>query len=39
MLYQNDSEYVFDSSKFTKAFGYEPTTYAEGVRFTAVDYK
>ena len=39
MLYQNDSEYVFDSSKFTKAFGYEPTTYAEGVRCTAVDYK
>jgi len=39
MLYQNDSEYVFDSSKFTKAFGYEPTSYADGIRCTAVGYK
>jgi nucleoside-diphosphate-sugar epimerase len=26
MLYQSDSAYVFDSSKFTKAFGQEPTS-------------
>jgi nucleoside-diphosphate-sugar epimerase len=35
MLYQSDSAYVFDSSKFTKAFGQEPTSYAEGIRCTA----
>ncbi len=39
MLYQSDSPYVFDSSKFTKAFGQEPTSYAEGVRCTALAYK
>ena len=39
MLYQSDSAYVFDSSKYTKAFGYEPTSYAEGVRCTAVAFK
>jgi nucleoside-diphosphate-sugar epimerase len=39
MLYQSDSAYVFDSSKFTKAFGQEPTPYAEGVRCTALAYK
>lgn len=39
MLYQNDSEYIFDSTKFSKAFGIEPTSYAEGVRRTALAYK
>ena len=39
MLYQNDSEYIFDSSKFSKAFGLEPTSYAEAVRRTALSYK
>jgi len=39
MLYQSDSPYVFDSSKFTKAFGQEPTPYAEGVRCIALAYK
>ena len=39
MLYQSDSAYLFDSSKFTKAFGYEPTSYAEGIRCTALAYK
>jgi nucleoside-diphosphate-sugar epimerase len=39
MLYQSDSPYVFDSSKFTKAFGQEPTSYAEGVRCIALAYK
>jgi len=39
MLYQNDSAYVFDSSRFTRAFGQEPTSYAEGVRRTASAYR
>jgi nucleoside-diphosphate-sugar epimerase len=38
MLYQNDSEYIFDSTKFSTAFGFEPTSYAEGVRRTALTY-
>jgi nucleoside-diphosphate-sugar epimerase len=39
MLYQSDSPYLFDSSKFTKAFGQKPTPYAEGIRCTASAYK
>jgi nucleoside-diphosphate-sugar epimerase len=39
MLYQSDSEYLFDSSKFSKAFNFEPTSYAEGIRRTASAYK
>jgi len=35
MLYQNDSPYIFDSSKFAKAFGFSGTPYAEGIRVTA----
>ena len=35
MLYQSDSAYLFDSTKFSKAFGFEPTSYAEGIRCTA----
>jgi nucleoside-diphosphate-sugar epimerase len=35
MLYQSDSEYLFDSTKFSKAFNFEPTTYAEGIKRTA----
>lgn len=38
MLYQNDSPYLFDSSKFEKAFGVAPTPYAEGIRLTAASY-
>lgn len=38
MLYQNDSDYVFDSTKFTKAFNVEPTTYAKGIQMTAAAY-
>jgi nucleoside-diphosphate-sugar epimerase len=38
MLYQNDSAYVFDSTKFSKAFGFEPTTYAAGIGRTASAY-
>ncbi len=34
MLYQNDSDYVFDSSKFNRRFNFTPTPYAEGIRET-----
>lgn len=39
MLYQNDSPYLFDSSKYAKAFGFAGTPYAEGIRATAVSYQ
>jgi nucleoside-diphosphate-sugar epimerase len=39
MLYQSDSEYFFDSTKFLKAFGFEPTSYVEGIERTALAYK
>ena len=39
MLYQSDSEYLFDSTKFSRAFGVEPISYAEGIRRTASAYK
>jgi nucleoside-diphosphate-sugar epimerase len=39
MLYQSESEYLFDSTKFSKAFGVEPVSYAEGIRRTAAAYK
>lgn len=32
MLYQNDRDYYFDSSKFEKAFDFTPTGYAEGLQ-------
>jgi nucleoside-diphosphate-sugar epimerase len=32
MLYQNDSDYIFDSSKFDKAFSFNKVLYAEGIR-------
>ena len=35
MLYQNDSPYLFDSSKYAQAFGFTETPYAEGIRVTA----
>jgi len=38
MLYQNDSPYLFDSSKYTRTFGFAGTPYAEGVRATAASY-
>lgn len=34
MLYQNEYDYVFDSSKFEKAFNYTPTSYKEGIAKT-----
>ena len=39
MLYQSEAEYLFDSTKFSNAFSFEPTSYAEGVRRTASSYK
>ncbi len=36
MYYQNDRDYVFDSSKFEKAFGMAPTPYEEGIRAMVV---
>ena len=35
MLYQYAYPYLFDSSKFNKAYGFEPTSYQEGIRATA----
>jgi len=35
MLYQSEFDYVFDSSKFTREFHCQPTSYAEGIRKTA----
>ena len=34
MLYQNDSDYLFDSSKFEKKFDMQPTPYTEGIAAT-----
>jgi nucleoside-diphosphate-sugar epimerase len=31
MLYQNDSDYLFDSSKFERRFAFTPTPYADGI--------
>jgi len=39
MLYQYASPYVFDSTKFTKAFGFEPTDYATGIERTTSTYR
>lgn len=35
MLYQNDSPYIFDSSKYARAFGFAGTPYSEGIKQTA----
>ena len=39
MLYQNDSDYLFDSTKFEKAFNYQPVSYEEGIIETAKSMK
>ncbi len=39
MLYQNDAPYLFDSTKFARAFGFSGTPYAEGIRATAASFK
>ncbi len=38
MLYQYESDYVFDSTKFNQAFGFQPASYAEGIRRTVEAY-
>jgi nucleoside-diphosphate-sugar epimerase len=35
MLYQYESEYLFDSTKFETAYSFKPTTYEQGIRATA----
>jgi nucleoside-diphosphate-sugar epimerase len=39
MLYQYEYDYVFDSTKFTRAFHFPPTSYADGVQKIAQDYR
>jgi nucleoside-diphosphate-sugar epimerase len=39
MLYQNESPYLFDSSKFAKEFGFAGTPYREGIRIAVGSYK
>lgn len=39
MLYQSDSPYLFDSSKFAKAFGFSGTPYEQGIHMTAASFK
>lgn len=39
MLYQNDSEYIFDSGKFENAFGMKATSYEDGIKQTVHSYK
>ncbi len=39
MLYQNHSEYIFDSSKFENAFDMQATFYEEGVKQTVQSYQ
>ena len=39
MLYQYQSDYIFDSTKFNKAFGFQPTSYVEGIRISAQGYR
>jgi nucleoside-diphosphate-sugar epimerase len=39
MLYQSKFEYVFDSTKFEKAFDFKPTSYVDGVKQTVAACK
>jgi nucleoside-diphosphate-sugar epimerase len=36
MLYQNEYPYIFDSTKFNRAFNFEPTPYKTGIIETAI---
>jgi nucleoside-diphosphate-sugar epimerase len=38
MLYQSDSPYLFDSSKYAKEFGFAGTPYADGIRISAASF-
>ncbi len=39
MLYQNEFEYIFDSSKFEKRFNFAPTAYEKGIEETVEHFK
>lgn len=39
MLYQNDSDYLFSSEKFERAFKFKPRTYIEGIKETVAVMK
>ena len=39
MLYQSDSPYLFDSTKFQRKFGFAGTPYAAGIQATAAFYR
>jgi nucleoside-diphosphate-sugar epimerase len=39
MLYQSEFDYLFDSSKFEKAFNYQPVSYEKGIIATAKSMK
>ncbi len=39
MLYQSDSPYLFDSTKYSKEFGFTGTPYTEGIHLSAESYK
>ena len=38
MLYQYEYDYLFDSSKFERAYNFQPVSYAEGIKATANAY-
>jgi len=38
MIYQSDSDYLFDSTKFEQHFGFVPTSYKDGIKETAKYY-
>ena len=38
MAYQYEFDYVFDSTKFMKAFRFQPTSYPQGIHTTAQVY-
>jgi nucleoside-diphosphate-sugar epimerase len=39
MLYQYESDYIFDSTKFSRAFGSQVTSWSDGIRQIAAGYK
>jgi nucleoside-diphosphate-sugar epimerase len=39
MLYQSDSPYLFDSTKYAKEFGFAGTPYAEGIHLAVQSYR
>jgi nucleoside-diphosphate-sugar epimerase len=39
MLYQNEFDYIFDSSKFERQFELPPTSYREGIQKTVAFFK